>query len=226
MADEDDKVRRNLVVVSAVILVAGWLEIPFSAIVSKFVNTGELHHDPFRIWATGLAVLLYLAIRYSFSPEGERYRSALPIAVDLMCRHKALEYAQAEVDRFTKTGAESTIFEGTLTAIVNNDLKEYGAIDRPYINLQTAQAGEDPWKFLAGKSYVTKDGRTLGVPFQGANFAVNIVGRAVWRIKVKAHVHVWTYSAGSIQLLVPVMLTLSAEAFLLFKIFHTLYWAS
>lgn len=73
MADEDDKVRRNLVVVSGVILATAFLELPVSGVIDLFANAPE----PFKaipqskFWAIGLTLLAYLLSRYRFSADGK-----------------------------------------------------------------------------------------------------------------------------------------------------------
>jgi hypothetical protein len=73
MADEDDKVRRNLVVVSRVILATAFLELPVSGVIDLFASAPE----PFKaipqskFWAIGLTLLAYLLSRYRFSADGK-----------------------------------------------------------------------------------------------------------------------------------------------------------
>lgn len=79
MADEDDKIRRNLVVVSSVILVSSFLKLPVSALIELFAKSSEAFKaiPQADFWAIGLTVLVYLVARYRFSDEGEKTSSEL-----------------------------------------------------------------------------------------------------------------------------------------------------
>jgi hypothetical protein len=113
--DTDPKVRRNLVVASALILLVTWLELPVAAITEKALTaSNEIHVKPFRIWATCFAVLVYLGLRYRFTKEWEilpRYflNASTRVASDLT--YKLLE---RKLRKFHKTGIEDQVFLGIL----------------------------------------------------------------------------------------------------------------
>jgi hypothetical protein len=70
--DEDDKVRRNLVVFSAAIILLLWLEVPLQPLLEKHLHLPQV--SALRAWLAALVVLCYLALRYRFSEKGARVR--------------------------------------------------------------------------------------------------------------------------------------------------------
>jgi hypothetical protein len=78
--DDDDKIRRNLVVFSAAILLVAWLEIPIQALIDRAPAGATLKVSSLRAWGAAGVVLGYLVLRYRFSPFAkiERERPAVP----------------------------------------------------------------------------------------------------------------------------------------------------
>lgn len=66
MIDDDDKLRRNVVVFSATILAITFLDLPIGSVSAKFLGGEGTTVSAFRIWLMALLVLFYLVIRFSF----------------------------------------------------------------------------------------------------------------------------------------------------------------
>lgn len=65
MLEDDDKLRRNLVLTSAVVLIYFWLDIPEAVIASKvFGVEAGISLTPWKWWSAVLTVLLYQMHRY------------------------------------------------------------------------------------------------------------------------------------------------------------------
>jgi hypothetical protein len=69
--DDDDKVRRNLVVASAAVILAWFLELPVQRLAAAS-KIDQWFPPPRKVWLASLAVLVYLAWRYRFSDMGKR----------------------------------------------------------------------------------------------------------------------------------------------------------
>lgn len=70
MIDDDlDKVRRNLVFSSSLVILAWLLEVPITAALTEKVPTWQ--PQQLRVWLAVLAILLYLWIRYRFNYAGD-----------------------------------------------------------------------------------------------------------------------------------------------------------
>ena len=71
ITDEESHVRRNIVVVSSGILVASYLQLPASWLLAAILPKEMPPIEAYKLWGVGSAVLLYLAMRYKFSPEAK-----------------------------------------------------------------------------------------------------------------------------------------------------------
>lgn len=81
MDDEDDKVRRNLVMFSMAILLFAWLDVPLAAVAAKLLGDKpegpQVVLAPWKVWSAVAALLIYLILRYRFSDEASKGFSAL-----------------------------------------------------------------------------------------------------------------------------------------------------
>lgn len=68
MIDDDDKLRRNVVIFSAAVLAVTFLDLPIGSISAKLLGAENAQVSVFRVWLLALFTLFYLVIRFSF-PE-------------------------------------------------------------------------------------------------------------------------------------------------------------
>ncbi|HEY5581239.1 MAG TPA: hypothetical protein VIK56_08755 [Rhodoferax sp.] len=222
--DDDEKVRRNLVVVSAVILVSAWLDIPFSALIEKLVGQKYPSPDIFRIWILGFAVMIYTGVRYRFSSEGAQYSSE--IQGELQRMREALTYVevQKQADAYSKTGREPTVFGGKLSEFAEtrraetDNGSELGDWGRPQMQLTVYEHRVDPWSFSMSASFVWLMGDRRMTSTGNSVIDVKIKGFYRWLIELQARLQTWGYSASSIKYLVPVLLSLCAVSTICFKV--------
>jgi hypothetical protein len=77
--DEDDKVRRNLVVFSAAVCITSFLKLPVIQVAATALKSdGSWNPSPWRVWSAALVVLMYLLLRYRFS---DKYQAAFSLMV-------------------------------------------------------------------------------------------------------------------------------------------------
>jgi len=72
MDDENDKIRRNLVVASAIIIGTAWLNLSIPDLLERFFSVKSepsVNLAAWKVWLATLAVLSYLAWRYRWSDE-------------------------------------------------------------------------------------------------------------------------------------------------------------
>lgn len=70
--DDNDKIRRNLVVTSTVVIAIAWLDIPIPLLIDRLTSlktANGFEIGPWKIWALVLVVLSYFAWRYRWSEE-------------------------------------------------------------------------------------------------------------------------------------------------------------
>jgi hypothetical protein len=71
--DDDDKVRRNLVVFSAGVVLLAWLRLPLTVATERLMgSTGTWQASPGRAWAAAAVVLMYLTARFYYTGGGRK----------------------------------------------------------------------------------------------------------------------------------------------------------
>lgn len=225
--DDDLKVRRNLVVYSAVVLILAWLDIPFSALIGKFVEHKFPDSENYKLWAVGLAFLAYLGIRYSFSTEGGKYRTDINAEYKRLLVEKAMSSAQFQANLFTWTGLEPIVFDGKLKEYIRATTKDMGDDFiarargvRPKIHLTMSDYRNAPWDFSMGVAVAwDRSGKLVGSSSGGFSIGVKITG--IYRLLMSAYakLHAVAYSASSIKYLVPIALGLAATYVIVRRVF-------
>lgn len=221
--DDDTKIRRNLVVFSAAVLLLAWLEVPFSALVSKLVEPSQLQIENTKLSAAGLVILLYLAIRFSFSAEGSRYREALKRDLDHLLFRKVIAMARLQLWYHRLTGREPTIFAGKL----KRHLQEKSAgletsienCERPRVDLSLSEHGQTKWSYLFSTTVAWhRNGKQVAASAGGSLLEVSVNGVDRFLVRVAAHLHTLLYSESSIQHLAPVIMGLAAGCLLSWRV--------
>lgn len=137
--DEESKIRRNLLAVSAAILLFAWLNVPTGTVAKRiFGDTENWVLSPARFWPPVLALLFYLAARFQYCDEFSkaiaRFREELFNAQhDVRTR-----FFHLTLERFARTGTDSSVFANCLSAMFNAVVSE---------RLGTRNAGWQPgWR--------------------------------------------------------------------------------
>jgi hypothetical protein len=226
--DTNDKIRRNLVIASATIIVCAALEIPFDAIIRK---VADLQGNPIaadRVLAVGFAILAYLAARFRFSQDGEELQEAHKAAVRPMVDRMLDDLANRAAREYSRNGRAS----GTLAseevgkieqriadmANRNDSYREH----RPMLHIKhvTVEDGDVPW-CRSYASTLTWPGDTEGSA-RGACDGPRI--RFVPSVRVRALIQsvCWvravSYSRVAIVMRLPVVFGTVATGILLWKL--------
>jgi hypothetical protein len=206
--DSDDKIRRNLIVVSTAVLVGAWLELPAASVMKRVLGDDiSATVQPWRLWAAVLAMLFYLALRYRFSlgapkawydarSELQRFRLSAMDAVLVR-----------EVKRYTKRGVESTAFFGELTSHIKSRMGVRPT--RPVITFtKITHHGSGKGEAAMNLAWpAEKVGDSSDTP---VGFELGKADRLV--ADARALLRLLSYSDASTSLLVPVTLTVLAIA--------------
>lgn len=225
MDDDDLKIRRNLVMFSAAVLLLAWLDIPFSSLLAKLIEYPPHRSDNVRLWTAGLAILLYLGVRYSFSADGNQYRDEVKREINRHLVDKAMTLVRWQANYFTWTGREPQVFSGNLTSYIQE--RGDGVEDsiqgcgRPKIELSMADYGNAPWRFSVGSVVTWYRGEKQAASVAGGyGIDVSIRGIDKFLILTSAYLHVLLYSASSVKYLAPVALGFGASVLLAFRVFE------
>jgi hypothetical protein len=216
--DTDDKVRRNLVVASAVVWAITVLEVRMANVATKYLAGGESGApiDSGRAWALAFAMLLYLLLRYRFSKECSQEEVALGLECEKLRRRMVSNYAARAIRRALKTRTGATEVIGSfLNQLAHVEAKEAvaGAARRDSVSVfefNPRHQGSGPW-VVNGEVRVWWDqseapqGRQHEVGFE-----VAVPGRHRWPMRALSVWRTAIYSRGCIQILVPLVLGISA----------------
>lgn len=127
MDDDDLKIRKNLVLVSAVVILTMWLEIPFSAFAAKLIGPEYATPSEHKIWIVGLAILCYFAARYRFTDDGVMLKSSVGKEAQSMRKSLAHQMGQHAADYYTKTGKKTQVFGSQLDQFTISNDREKGS---------------------------------------------------------------------------------------------------
>ncbi len=205
--DDDDKIRRNLVVVSAGIVLTAWLELPVGKAISDVLKVPGWEADKLRLWAAVLAVLVYLAYRFQFSEAGKT------------------AFWKCEEERRRR-------IEGRIPMILATELpRAFGTSEIPSFFGPTSKgAVELPalYKLMEGREIATgmrslnPNGMSgvVTVHFQDRStmqsvsheFPFVMPKKDVWRLRVSAFAAAWLYSSPAVVFFAPVVLALAGTA--------------
>lgn len=223
MDDDDDKVRRNLVVASALILVWSFLGIPHTVLLEK-IGGGNAVIDPSRLWAVGLALLIYLLARFRFQPAFGHLREGLASATyNLMvtATHRGFDRLVA---RFNATWVPNAAFTRREIDLLEESIAEMRANhpmllnERPHINWGLAtEPGDKEQSYVLVLNWPNK-ARFEGITTQ---FELNGIDRM--RARSRAFLHVVLYSPVGLSTCVPIVLAGLAGLTLLWRI-AAAYW--
>jgi len=226
--DDDSKVRRNVVVASALVCLVTWLKLPVAALASRFLTqagtaatpgTGLPALDSQRIWLAVLIALVYLGMRYRFSADGKSGWQAL--AVDWANALESLSRAMLKraAWRHTRFGWESRLFKDSLRDITrrwNTEAQEHQGepkvtdVMRPRLVIQAFTFDREKY---GGRASIAPSWDFDDAPSRkhtGGLYEVEFTGwRKQW-LRLVAGLRLVLYSSASIQHLAPFALLLVA----------------
>lgn len=127
MDDEDSKVRRNLVVASALVLLLVWLKLPLADVAERLLGTkssATLQIDAARVWSAVVVVLVYFALRFGFSEAVEKAGEKIGTA-SLLARASLIEViVRWELMLFNKFRKVSPVFGVNLVGHLDKQTDE------------------------------------------------------------------------------------------------------
>lgn len=209
MEDTGDKIRRNLVVFSALILIAAWLRVPLSALAEK--TLGGVHADNTRAWIVVVAVHVYLMFRYRFASETIHAANALFAEQAMLRSSRINRILSDESERFVKTGRATYALGNALPKIFPERLSRIGlqgGFADQFIWTCTSMGHPAGWAGTAIVNTKTPDGNNQMqeiVPYSIAGWRKATIAVSTWSLTL-------FYSHSSTELLVPVVLGTSALA--------------
>lgn len=223
MSDENDKIRRNLVMASTAIVISSWLDISLVGILKKYMEVNHVVDAESRVLVIGFVLMIYLLLRYNFSAEGNAYRFAFSDEIKKQTFSKVSRFTQRQADRYTKTGHESVIFGDGLKlarthlALTPGFQKLLDGGVRPYLKANIYEQGRTPWEHRFTFTAIFPNGQGGG----GVGPAINVaIESKLQRLRISswAWLHAYWYTEASITNAVPVFLAFAAISALWLKV--------
>jgi hypothetical protein len=229
MDDDDSKVRRNLTVAGGLVILAVWLAVPLDQLLERIAGLsldktpGAAGISPLRVWSAVLAVLMYLALRYRFAPEGRRLARAFRRERGLLVQRYVRVCVRGALLRYSRKGRDSPIFHGELHTFASQATKSLEAnlhgeeLPRPTVTASFIQI-VTPYQGNAGLTFIWQRDTTQAAATSGAAIGFEVAGFMRWRVACRATVEALTYSRASTQHILPVAFGVTAIGIALFKI--------
>jgi hypothetical protein len=195
--DGDDKIRRNLLVVSATVIVIWWLQLSPGELAERVVGVkGGPGVSAWRIWAAALALLTYLALRYRFNGSTRTAYRQMVERWHLGRTELGKEIVCASAVAFLEGRSKRCLVEIREPSTVDPIDEVFHDAPRTY----TAEAtGDDRWE-CGTVHFFVHVGRTL-VRADSVHYELPAIHRV--RASLQAGARVLAYSPSTVELLVP-----------------------
>lgn len=225
--DDDDKIRRNLVVMSVAILLVAFLDVPVQQVLAKAIAE-DWKPSLARGWFAAFAVLFYFALRYRFDKKGEvalyqlerTYSSTLLSATTRLIRRQM----KAQVQWWAVLDAEARRKSADKR---KNVLVSYGG--RPAVPVESSERSlgtewDAQLMHVQGVKWKSAEARfswsapnIIGLPEHSVDAQVPVSTLDAARLRIYSVYHSWVYSPEATTFLAPVLLATAAAAVGAFK---------
>lgn len=214
--DEDGKVRRNLVVGSAVLLLGTWLEVPAKVVADRLAGSSlDGHLSAGRLWFAVIVVLVYMALRYKFcgtvEAEGDRLAGTWKVRrIDAI-----MAILTRELDRWATLGASLRHFEPRLVEIEQSERRVNSADGFRLLRVELSRSGDLEFSGRVGLTFIwlNPDQDESATPRHatgGTSVSYSISRLKRLQIEMAAAAESFSYSKEAVEYLAPwVMFTLA-----------------
>lgn len=214
--DDDSKIRRNLVVYSALVLTLAWLELPLGMILELVLPEGFSRPPDYKLWTLGFVILAYLGIRFSFAAEARNFRDSAERTAKNLQLYKCRKLVYFASYLYTQIGLDSHVIPGGFDAFlkrIDPRIIPEGEVKlkRPRLQFAISIREGEPWNYDTTVKVVWgKQGRFSAVQSGGIAAQVEIQGLVKFIALIWARTHAWTYTEHAIQYLAPIFFGLAA----------------
>lgn len=211
--DVNEKIRRNLLVYSAICLSLKWLELTVVEIATAQFAWLKFP-TPHRFFVLAIVIQIYLLLRYRFSPLASRAWREMRVEIMRMMRLLVKADIKHKVENFHYF-AKSNLFKPDLAAYIQRDQSDDSIGDGVPMMIRELSPHafhfQDPWKgdFACASLSDRSDGRVLR---KAGGYRVEFE-YGVWErgmLWAKAALPIIFYTRGSVELLVPIAFGLAS----------------
>ena len=239
MDDEDSKIRRNLVVTSAVILLAVWLRAPLDGMAEALF---KVKPDPqtfrWRVWLAALLVLVYFGLRFRFSKQN--LDAIKPLRTEYLRVERTVLrlWLSRKMKQFVRTGSAGLLKVDGLATLVEAQRRgieqaqaqgeSQGEFKLAHIRVAAAKRASSKYPPLPAPdlTYAEADlkfsfSSKNGLAGSQATVGLGLHQLSILRIRFNAFCWVILYSKGSTDVVLPWLLAAVALLAALYKVVRT-----
>jgi hypothetical protein len=207
--DTDDKIRRNLVVFSSLVILVGFLGLPMDTVIHKVFDKSVMVR-PERVLGAGFAVLSYLLARYRYSPEGENFVAKLGEERQVFTKRYILYYARLRAVLWRMGAPGGGPFTPSLDRLIApgpfGDQEALGLPASVGLNIHEEDVGpgqDNIFRLTVGMSWHPPGGEPRA---RATSTRILIVGPGILFFRFLAALRAWTYSKAGIIHSIPLIL--------------------
>lgn len=222
--DVDDKVRRNLVVFSGLVLTAAWLGRPEMWPLSTLIKA-DMPTPAWRITSLALVVLIYLVARYWFSQAHAAARHVMSVdwATNVSRVRDAL--IVKTLKNYHRTNKQPAFITTNLEEYLRDEWASWGGENASDRELQFISVHITPSNFWEGDVSSTRrfvDGGKSGTANGGNTLVFQFPPRSRARVSFTAAIYQASYSRTAVEYFVPLVLAYFALLVLLYRLSRSL----
>jgi hypothetical protein len=224
MDDTTDKLRRNVVVLAAVILAIAFFDLSFrpTGILLGFAEVGRV--SPFKVWLALTVTLLYVVMRYHHSDETLKERAYIVERFRELRRVSTIYRIEAAVRRYFLQGVPVSLFD-EFGDFLDEDIQRHMTRDgraKEVDDLQVGTAKPDAaqpwWQGSVGVSFhVIWEGGSYGRS-GGSQAAYTLPGAERFRVSAMAALGAATRSRVGVDIGLPYAMAALAALTSLYKL--------
>lgn len=219
--DTDDKVRRNLVVFSALIVASAWLGHPELWLVTKLLTPEAATPPAWKVSTLALAVLIYLFARYWFSAAHMNARTHMKEEWYLNKYTILLHLITQSISKYNKTQKQPIIIKTDLSDYSKEEAKERGLSSNEkfeirFTSVQISQTAAWVGEISTQLEFISST--YSGVSYGGRALIYEIPSMRRGLIKFQATLTQSVYSKTAVEYFTPLALSATALGILLVRI--------
>ncbi len=224
--DDNDKVRRNLVVISSAIVIFAWLGIDEGIFFEKLVGQ-RISLINWKVSALLIAVVGYFVLRYRFADSTKKEYGRLIGEWNAILVNNIEKRIHFIFKTFTKTKQDIDIFSPKLSDYVKDQMSDTAFGEKKdwhLISLQhTSIQPNDTWSGELGMAIDLRDNDGYSSKRVGGNkVAYSFEGYERYRLMTVSFLRLVTYTKGAIDFIAPILLALLASTVLIIRLVKNL----
>jgi hypothetical protein len=220
--DDNDKVRRNLVVASSIVIIFAWLGVSEAVFIEKLIGN-QLVLLNWKISALFIAILTYLSLRYRFADTTKKEYGRLVGEWNAILANNVDKRIHQLLRIFTKKRQDVDIFSPKLSEYVNSQItdKVFGETrDWHLILLQhTSMQPKDAWSGELCMAIDLRDADGYIKRVGGNKVEYSFQGYERYRLIAISSMRLLTYTKGAIDFIAPIAFAITAFMILFLKLF-------